>query len=782
LFITLVMELTNENTYTGNWVAYESGNVIATKTSTDATNPANFPLPIYRPYNYIAKSQWTDPTATMLLDMYRVYDYAFTEAQVRASVEQYGMYGRTLPPSPITNVSLEWDATDESRAAAAAVSRAPVFNAYFPVNPTTRVSPQGLAYTWLPSDPTDSANDQLKHRGIVQLTGDSNCYVDVTTNAGPNSAGVVLPIIGGPGSGTGDRAGWSFELVFKVQVMTSWVKLFNFGNGPEVNNIILGVDGTDSSTMSFEMFDRTRTMWPHGFAEVFQPELNKWYHLVVEVAPTANQTTGAGVWYFYVNGRKLAYSDALWPGTSFTPIQGASYPVAIYRRNSAIGKSNWNDPTFRGLLDAFRIYDYRLSQTEVQALAAAYDLNNGAVTLPTPAENNPNVNPSNQPEVGAWNHDGIPAPVFNAPFPVDPRSAIGGAPSSYNYNWMADDPEDSAADRAAHKGLIKLNGETNQYIDLARATGSQSVGLVLPTLFTNNDNLGAVRGWTVEIECKVHREEAWSKLLNFATGGYDWMDSWGLTWNGDQPNQWAIQNYLNLNPINGQPAELGFANFLRPIQLNKWYHIAIVMQPIGPSDRFAARWKIYVDGTLVHSGDYNMPLPVVRENSFIGASQWGSQDRKSQMTVDAVRVYDRGLTTAQVASLARMYGHSPQTSAIPEGTLPPVLPALDPMSNGGGPVPGADGTPGGGGSTSSSSSKLSGGAIAGIVIGAVVGAAILCVILFCVCAGGNRFGSSSKSSTSDPDQIKGTGGYGQMEASRAGADDEIEMGETSETA
>lgn len=273
----------------------------------------------------------------MLVDMYRVYDYALTETQVRDSVSQYGMYGTSRPVAPPTNVTLPWPETDESRGAAAAVrgKPAPVFNAWFPTNPITQVvSPLGLSYPWVEFDPADSPADRALHRGLIQLNGDPECYIDVNTNSGPNSCGVVAPIIGGRGSGSGETMGWSFELVFKVTTMTSWVKLFNFGNGPELNNIILGVDGTDSSTMAFEVFDREQTAWPHGFAEVFQPELNRWYHVVLTIAPTLNTTSGAGVWYFYVNGNKLAYSDAILPGTSFTPIQGASYPKAVFRRNS----------------------------------------------------------------------------------------------------------------------------------------------------------------------------------------------------------------------------------------------------------------------------------------------------------------------------------------------------------------------------------------------------------------------------------------------------------------
>jgi len=769
--LAVVMQLTDDQRYDGRWTLYVDGEITATKLSTDANNPANFPLPVYRQDTYLAKSAWNDATATMVLDEFRVFDYALSQAQVRASATQYGLYGSSKPVVPANNVTLAFPPTEESMAAALLVSKQPVFNAWFGTNPSTMVrSPNGFEYEYLDEDTTDSGVDRTKHRGLVRLSGAASSYIDVTTNFGPNSCGVVLPVVGGAGSGTGASRGWTFELVFKLKTMASWAKLFNFGNGPEINNILCGVDGTDSSTMNFEIFDTRQTAWPHGFAEVFKPSLNTWYHVVVLVSPV-NMTAGSANWQFWVNGNLLNWSDGITKGMSFTAVQGANYPVAVPRQFSYIGKSNWNDPTFSGVVDAMRVYDYVLTPKEITDLATLYGCNEPSQAIQTPASNKP-VNPSNQPEVNAWNRAGIPAPVFNANFAVDPRGVLGGLSSSYGYTWMASDPTDSVADQNLHKGLIVLNGSDTSFIDLMRSTGSNSIGLVLPTVFGQTSGSGNSRGWTIEMTFKNMRpddfvdRQKWSKLWNLATGGGDWMESIAITWDGDMPRpgptRWMVQNYLNLNPVSNQPKEnFNLPLYNNPVR-NKWYHVVLVVSPVGPNELFGAWWRVYVDGTRTNRTEMaNMPLPVVRDNSYIGSSQWGLQDANSMMIVDSFRIYDQALSAQQIAALARDL-NSNNPTVVPEPDLPP-------------PAGGNGENPSG----SSSSSSLGGGAIAGIVIGSVVGAAILCAIIFCFClTGAHSKGSSKSFEESGP---KNTSGYGEMEHSQQShvtGDDEIEMGDT----
>jgi len=131
-------------------------------------------------------------------------------------------------------------------------AKAPIFNAYFPTNPATIVGAT-LNYTWSQIDPTDSAATAATHQGVVSLSGAPNSYIDVGTATGANSCGQVLPMIGGPGSGTGATQGWSVDMVVKLTASGGWAKLIDFGDGPfatgssTINDLTITWDGNENN-------------------------------------------------------------------------------------------------------------------------------------------------------------------------------------------------------------------------------------------------------------------------------------------------------------------------------------------------------------------------------------------------------------------------------------------------------------------------------------------------------------------------------------------------------
>jgi len=728
--IAFVMERVNTDRYDANWKVYVNGDLAVEHRSDAANNPATFPMPVYRQYSYIGKSVWNDPTANMLVDMFRVHTSALSIEQVRGSASAYGLYG-SGPVNPPTNENLPQPETDESRAVMAIVGDAPVFNAYFGTNPTQAVGVTELEWQWIAED-SDPA-----HKGIARIgqrpEGQVPKFIDVTTNRGPNSCGQVLPVIGGPSSKTGAEAGWTFEAVFKITSRVGWAKLFDFSAGSENDNIVFGIDGNDLETMAFEVWNNgAQENWSKGSSEVFLVELNKWYHVTIMVEPV-DMLAGSANWYFYVNGHLMAYADAITRGTSFTPLQGAAYPQADPRPQSYLGKSSWAaDQSMEIYLDAMRVYNYRLTQDKIARLAALYGCTQ-QIVIETPV-NNKAVNNGNDGEINMWNREGISAPVFNANFAVDPRPFVGGAA---NYNWLAVDSNDTR-----HRGIIYLDGSENSFIDLMKSSGPNSVGLVIPTLFGAGSGNGASRGWTVEMVVKMPRHvNSYAKLINFANGGTSYFDSWAISWNGN--NKLAVENTNNLNFRVVPNRNNNKQDFLTNPDFNKWMHIVSVMQPAEPVNQYLATWTTYVNGFVVaawNATQASMPTAVVRDNSYIGASQYGRQDGLQPMWVDAVRIYDTALNSNQIGHLAREYG-----SDVPV--------------------------------SSSSSSKLSGGAIAGIVIGTIAGLVILALIIFCLCcAGAGRVMKKSTDHSHDHDM--GNTGYGEVEVSHVNDDAEVEMQET----
>src|SRR6201999_2651480 len=108
-------------------------------------------------------------------------------------------------------------------------------------------------------------------------------FIDLHTNAGPNSVGMVLPIIGLPGSGTGATQGMSVEVVMKVPVLptnTYRAKIFDWGQGASTDSFDLSFD---NNGVAFCMENQNN--WPnadtYALADFYlSPAAATWYHIV----------------------------------------------------------------------------------------------------------------------------------------------------------------------------------------------------------------------------------------------------------------------------------------------------------------------------------------------------------------------------------------------------------------------------------------------------------------------------------------------------------------------
>ena len=345
---------------------------------------------------------------------------------------------------------------------------------------------------------------------MLTLNGNSNAYVDLSMTTGANSIGAALPPVGGAGSGSGATLGWTFEIVCKPTAYTSWAKLIMIGDGSASNDVVLGWDGNDYGKWSFENWNGGQSQ----FTEVLQRvNLSQWYHVVIalQTVPTAPGTTAAnplGNWMIYVNGQLVNDSHYLVPSTTMTYIQGASVPNPVTRTQQYLGKSDWNDPYWVGVIDAFRVYDYVLNATTVGQLAAAYGLN-----IPAPPAPQSVALPSSA-ELNLWQTNNLPyAPIFNAPFNENPNTLPGLTGTTFGYQWQANDPYDTTTVQAQHKGLINFVGTTTSYIDLTTTTGPNSCGLILPTIGLPNPNAAAPAGMTIEMVAKFGGYLAWSKAV-----------------------------------------------------------------------------------------------------------------------------------------------------------------------------------------------------------------------------------------------------------------------------
>ena len=641
-----------------NWYVYVNGaslnyaNALSPNATLAAIQGANMPLNVPRPISTLGKSAWSDPYAAVTIDAFRVYDYVLQPATVGALATAYGLN----QPMPV-QTSYPFPSSAESTATNGLVSTPPIFNAPFATNPTSAVG-SSLAYTYLSVDLSDSAAAQRVHTGLIALNGSAGSYVSLASSTGANSAGVVLPILGLPGSGSGSTQGLSFEVVFKATVLPTSSfrsKVFDFGQGASTDNFGMGFEN-NANGWCLEMQNNwpiayTYARWDIGSAWVPQP--NTWYHMVW-VMSQPNLTNYTSTWTFYINGQQVTGTYAQLVGTT-----GGLYPLPISRPFAWLGGSDWADANSALTFDAMRVYDYALSAAQVTSLANIYSL----------ASNNSQSGDSQVLGI-------VPKyPVYSLNFSAAPNALIGTAPA---WTWSLTDPMDSTTVATKHQGVCILTGVSTSWVDLTTATGAQSAGYAIPQWGGPGNSYGGTQtaGWSIEIVMKYNVLPAagtWAKTFELADGpasavSTNTNNNLALSWDngGDAGDDSGFK--LDIEQYTAAAAQpLAYHGIIEALvpQANTWYHMVVTMAPVGTAG--AANWYVYVNGaslnyanalspnaTLAAIQGANMPLNVPRPISTLGKSAWS--DPYAAVTIDAFRVYDYVLQPATVGALATAYG------------------------------------------------------------------------------------------------------------------------------
>ena len=234
-----------------------------------------------------------------------MYDYLVPAAIVSGLANAYGL---NIPP-PAAQASYAFPATAETTNMLAVVPRAPILNGAFAQNPTTAPGIPYTNYVWQQTDGTDPQSIQQLHQGVLQLNGSNPSYVDLSTATGPQSCGLVLPLIGLPGSGVGTSQGLSFEIVFKYPSsggMQQSSKIFDFAQGGSETVDLSFFPPAFGSQLQLEQQNRVAPgVEPLGsYLAAYTPNVfvvNQWYHLAwVLSSPSFSNYTAT--WTFYVNG------------------------------------------------------------------------------------------------------------------------------------------------------------------------------------------------------------------------------------------------------------------------------------------------------------------------------------------------------------------------------------------------------------------------------------------------------------------------------------------------
>ena len=220
----------------------------------------------------------------------------------------------------------------------------------------------------------------------------------------------------------------------KLSTIGDWNKLFDFGTsgaGEDGGTYdVLGASwNSNSGVVEIQSYTALNASYT-GNAQYSQqpfltPAVGQWYHIAMVMLNTDPTLFTTGNWLIYVNG--LNASSAT----------GLNMPLPVYRLFSFLGAGSWSDAPDPMVLDAFRIYDYALSATTVQQLAAAYNLNEAAA---------PPLNSTEDAQALA----AVPfPPVLSASFSVNPATLVGTP--VLNYAWVANLSANAFGCRAAER-------------------------------------------------------------------------------------------------------------------------------------------------------------------------------------------------------------------------------------------------------------------------------------------------------------------------------------------
>jgi hypothetical protein len=124
----------------------------------------------------------------------------------------------------------------------------------------------------------------------------------------------------------------------------AWQRIFDFGNSTTSYMFLTPQSG--DNTMRFGITTGSSAAEQVLDTDPLTP--NEWVHLTV--------TLGGNTGILYINGEPQVAGQILRNPTDFNPTL------------NYIGKSQWNDPLFRGMISDFQIYDYALAMGQVADL------------------------------------------------------------------------------------------------------------------------------------------------------------------------------------------------------------------------------------------------------------------------------------------------------------------------------------------------------------------------------------------------------------------------------
>lgn len=161
----------------------------------------------------------------------------------------------------------------------------------------------------------------------LQFDG-TNDYVDLPDGFSNFQAGLTINV-------------WAYPTAAK-----NYARFVDLGNGSSSDNIILGRVSTGTNLFAEVWLGGTRA--GSRITATGAIALNTWQMFTMTVD---------------ASGNTILYKNGVVVGSGTTGV-----PNNVTRVNNYIGKSNWSDAYYQGIMDEVRIYSYPLTQTQIQTI------------------------------------------------------------------------------------------------------------------------------------------------------------------------------------------------------------------------------------------------------------------------------------------------------------------------------------------------------------------------------------------------------------------------------
>ncbi|EJL64423.1 LamG-like jellyroll fold domain-containing protein [Flavobacterium sp. CF136] len=185
-----------------------------------------------------------------------------------------------------------------------------------------------------------------KYGKALQLDGTANSYATLPT-------GIVSTL-----------NDFTISAWVKMDALANWMRIFDFGTGTS-KYLFFSVQTGTAGSIRYAIKNGSSEQ---GITYNFATPLNTWTHFAV--------TQSGNTCSIYINGALVATT------TSIT-----IKPSAIGSTNqNYLGKSQWNDPMFKGAIDEFKIYSRALSASEIAESTATLGITNRETELKETSE------------------------------------------------------------------------------------------------------------------------------------------------------------------------------------------------------------------------------------------------------------------------------------------------------------------------------------------------------------------------------------------------------------